>query len=156
MRAPYPGLWSPPPSPPAPVPFVRTVLLVDDDPTFLRAARRFLEDAGFEIVGAAKGAAEGAMLAGRLQPDVVLLDLAMPGTDGFAAVPVVRAAAPAAAVVVVSTHEAGGYRDRALALGVDGYIPKSRLVDDLVPLLRRPALAGPTDRRTPPPQTHGA
>ena len=126
----------------------RTVLLVDDDPTFVHHAQRFLErDGTLRVVGTAADAAGGVARARELGPDVVLLDLSMPGGGGLDALPALREAAPGAAVVVVSMHEDDASRDRSLAHGADGFVPKSRLVDDLVPEIDRvrPAPRPPSD-----------
>ena len=111
----------------------RTVLLIDDDATFLRHARRYLErESSLAVVGAASSAAEGEALAQRLRPDVVVLDLSMPETDGFALIPRLAEAAPGAAVVVLTMLEDDRYRERALGLGADAFVAKSRLVEDLL------------------------
>ncbi|MDT0632231.1 response regulator [Rubrivirga litoralis] len=130
------------------------VLLVDDDATFLQHAARFLGQGGaVRVVGTARSADEGVALAQSVRPDVVVLDLSMPDTDGFAALPIFRAAAPGAAVVVVTTHEGSHYRTRALALGAAGFVPKRRLVDDLLPEIVR--LCPPLPRAAPAPPALG-
>ena len=61
-----------------------TVLIVDDHTAFRSRARRMLEADGFEVVGEAGDGASGVAAARRLEPDVVLLDLQLPDTTGFA------------------------------------------------------------------------
>ncbi len=132
-----------------PVPVSRSVLLVDDDPTFLRHIERFIskEIPSLQVVGSVSNAGDGVAQAGELQPDVILLDLSMPGTDGFEAIPLLRDAAPDAVIVAVTMMEEDEYRDRVLDLGADGFVPKSRLVTDLRSELDRlrPAQTGDAD-----------
>ena len=120
------------------MPTTRSILLVDDDPTFLRHVERFLtRDGTNRVVGTALDGPNAVTEARRLQPDVVLLDLSMPGGDGFDAIAPLREAAPDASIVVVTMMEEDEHRDRALSLGVDGFVLKSKLIDDLLPELDR-------------------
>ena len=81
------------------------VLVVDDEPDYRFLVRLALEgDGEVELVGEACSAAEGIELAGRLRPDVVLLDLVMPGLDGIASLPDLRQAAPESTVIVTSAY----------------------------------------------------
>ena len=116
-----------------PVLTVRSILLVDDDPTFLQHAERFLaQDPTNRVVGTARDVRSAVEQARALQPDLVLLDLSMPGADGFEAVAPLREAAPEATILVVTMMEEAEHRSRALDLDVDGFILKSRLADDLL------------------------
>jgi CheY-like chemotaxis protein len=81
------------------------VVLVDDDEANLAALRESLELEGIEVVGAAAGGADGVALANELRPDVVLMDLRMPGMDGFAATAAIRAARPETQVVILTAYE---------------------------------------------------
>ncbi len=122
----------------SPVSTSRSILLVDDDPTFLHHIERFLAREGaFEVVGAATDVNTAVSRARDLQPDIVLLDISMPETDGFAAMPLLCEAAPKATIIAVTMMEEDEYRDRALRLGVDGFVLKSRLVDELIPEIDR-------------------
>ena len=101
------------------------VLLVDDSPHFLRAASRFLSelDAVVAVATAGNGAdAVQAVLADR--PELVLIDINMPGMSGLAAVRRIKAVEPDVRVVVVSLNESADFRAAAVAAGADGYIPK--------------------------------
>lgn len=110
----------------------RTVLLIDDDATFLRHAQRYLgRDDTLCVVGTASSAEEGVALARSLRPDVVLLDLSMPEVDGFAALPMLREAVPGSSVIALTMLEDERYRERAQSRGAAGFVPKSRLVEDL-------------------------
>ncbi len=100
------------------------VLVVDDHPLTRDALAALLVQGGFEVVGEAADGEEALELAERLQPELVLLDLSMPGMDGLEALPLVRSAAPAAAVIVFSGFAADRMREPALALGAARYLEK--------------------------------
>ena len=109
------------------------VLLVDDEPMFLEALRALLErDGRVEIVGAAGDAVRALELAGETSPDVALVDLALPGIDGFELTRRLRSAAPALRVVAVSglSHE----RDaaRALDAGASAFLFKGGLHEEVL------------------------
>src|SRR5438128_1194050 len=79
------------------------VLLVDDDPTFLEALHTmFTFDERVEVVGEARDGADAVRLADELQPDVVAMDILMPGVDGIEATRAIRASRPDTRVVLVS------------------------------------------------------
>jgi CheY-like chemotaxis protein len=103
------------------------VLIVDDHDDFRRSAAELLESEGFTVVGdAADGEAALAEIA-RLQPDVVLLDVQLPGADGFAVAERLAAGADPPAVVLVSSRERSAYEPRlGAALGL-GFIAKRDL-----------------------------
>ena len=112
-----------------------SVLLVDDEPFLRQRLRDVLEDEGLEVVGQAGDGEEAVAQAAALRPDVVLLDLRMPGVGGLEALPRVREAVPQARVVVVSAYDDSGLQDQALAAGADAYFVKGRPVDRLVSLV---------------------
>jgi DNA-binding NarL/FixJ family response regulator len=112
------------------------VLIVDDHPLTRDALATLLAGSGFDVVGEAEDGAQAIELARQQQPDLVVLDLSMPGTDGLAALPAVREAAPAAEVVVLT---ASGTEDDLLAAiqgGAAGYLLKSEPPDRIVDFLR--------------------
>jgi DNA-binding NarL/FixJ family response regulator len=128
------------------------VLIVDDHPLTRDALATLLAGSGFDVVGEAEDGAQAIELARQQQPDLVVLDLSMPGTDGLAALPAVREAAPAAEVVVLT---ASGTEDDLLAAiqgGAAGYLLKSEPPDRIVDFLRgvargEAALSGEIARR---------
>ena len=112
------------------------VLVVDDTPIVRAVVRRALEaDIRFEVVGEATNGREGVAAANALQPDLVLLDLAMPEMDGLEALPHIRGACEWARVVVLSAFSPDQMASSALAAGASAYIEKTRLATDLVPHL---------------------
>ena len=109
------------------------VLLVDDHTLVRAGVRRILDGhAGIRVVGeVADGAAALAVLA-REPADVMILDLSMPGMDGFETLRRVRAVAPGIKVLVLSMHADAEYVARAVREGADGYLLKDSAVQDLV------------------------
>ena len=101
------------------------ILLVDDHPITRAALSSLLEGHGFTVAGEAADGEEAIELARRLLPDLVLLDLSMPGMDGLTALPRLREAAPETEVVVLT---ASGTEENLLAAirgGAAGYLMKS-------------------------------
>jgi diguanylate cyclase (GGDEF)-like protein len=110
----------------------RTVLIVDDDRVLREAVRLVLGEVGHYEVHEARDGREAISMADRHQPDLVLLDLSMPGMGGVEALPGIRAASPASRIVVMSASEqSSGVRDSAAARAVVGYLDKAQ---DLVSL----------------------
>lgn len=103
------------------------VLIVDDQPPFRTAARDVVEIAeGFEVVGEAESGEDGVAKARELEPDLVLMDVNLPGINGLEATKQIKQDAPHRVVVLVlSTYEAEEYAPRALESGAAAYIPKS-------------------------------
>lgn len=102
-----------------------TVLLVEDNPRNLKLARDVLEFAGFAVVAVSTGE-EALVVVHETRPDVVLMDLQMPGIDGFEALSRLRSDARTATlpVVAVSALAMAADRVRALDSGFDGFIDK--------------------------------
>jgi DNA-binding NarL/FixJ family response regulator len=106
------------------------VLIVDDQAAFRRAARVVVElTDGFEVVGEATSGEAGIDLSRRLGPDLVLMDVHLPGLDGLEATRRLRADAAERMprVLLLSTYEADDYARLAAACGAIGYLSKSEL-----------------------------
>lgn len=104
-----------------------TVLIVDDHPSFRASARAILEADGFDVVGEAEDGA-GALLAAReLSPDVLLLDVQLPDTDGFAVASTLCGGSTPPAIVLVSSRDASDYGSLIAASGARGFIAKAEL-----------------------------
>jgi CheY-like chemotaxis protein len=100
------------------------VLLVDDAAAIRNALRGVLEDAGIEVVGEAPDGTQGVTLAGSLRPDVVLMDLRMPASDGFEATARIVKEHPGVRVVVLSAYETEETAEAASAAGAFAVLPK--------------------------------
>jgi len=102
------------------------VLIVDDQEPFRSVAREVAEAAGgFEVVGEAASGEESVDLARSLRPDLILMDVNLPGMDGTEATRRIRAASAEIKVLLLSTYEDEEYADRAQECGAMGYLPKS-------------------------------
>jgi DNA-binding NarL/FixJ family response regulator len=102
-----------------------TVLIVDDHEGFRAGARALLEDEGFEVLGEAGDGESALQQARRLRPQVVLLDVQLPGMDGFAVAESLAEGPSAPAVVLVSSRGRGAYRSRLESTPARGFITKA-------------------------------
>lgn len=113
-----------------------TSVLVVDDQQLIRTAVRALIDheSGLDVVGEAADGAEAIAAAGRLRPDVVLMDIRMPGVDGIEATRVICAdpALVATRVLILTTFEEDEYIVRALRAGASGFVGKGTDAADLM------------------------
>jgi DNA-binding NarL/FixJ family response regulator len=105
----------------------KTVLIVDDHETFRDAARALLEHGGFDVIGEAGDGPEALAEFERLSPDIVVLDIQLPGLDGFAVAERLAASDPAPAVVLISSRDAVTYGERLARASVAGFLPKREL-----------------------------
>jgi DNA-binding NarL/FixJ family response regulator len=111
-----------------------TVLIVDDHPSFRATARLLLEVEGYDVVGEAADGETAITAAHQLSPDLVLLDVNLPGIDGFA---VARELRGGPAVILTSSRDPSDYGTLVATSGARGFIPKAELSgDSLAALLR--------------------
>ena len=101
-------------------------ILVADDHLIVREGLRLILEAadGMEFVGEAADGAEAVRLASRLRPDVVLMDLRMPGMDGLTAIERLQATQPEVAVVILTTYNEDDLMVRGLRAGARGFLLK--------------------------------
>jgi DNA-binding NarL/FixJ family response regulator len=112
------------------------VLIVDDTAIVRAVVRRTLEsDSHFEVVGEAVNGRVAIEEAQTCQPDLVLLDLAMPEMDGLEALPHIRVVAPEAQVIVLSAFSPDHMATQAIASGACAYLEKNRIAKELVPAI---------------------
>jgi CheY-like chemotaxis protein len=103
------------------------VLIVDDNARFRVRARRLLEASGYTVVAEAPDGAAALEAAGRLRPDVVLLDLVLPDMSGLSVAERLTAGPDPPAVVLTSTHDAADFGERIARCGALGFVPKGEL-----------------------------
>jgi DNA-binding NarL/FixJ family response regulator len=117
-----------------------TVLLADDHALVRRGFRRLLEDdPAIAVVGEASDGDEAVRLAAELEPDVVVMDCAMPGVNGLAATRRILADVPHTAVVMLSMHAEETFVRQALDAGARGYLLKNALDLDLAAAVKAAA-----------------
>jgi DNA-binding NarL/FixJ family response regulator len=131
-----------------------SVLLADDHALVRRGFRRLLEDdPSIAVVGEASDGEEAIRLAAELTPNVIVMDVAMPGTNGLAATRAIVARDPDAKILVLSMHSEETLVRQAMDAGARGYILKNALDLDLAAAVKRvaagetvidPAVARPT------------
>lgn len=121
-----------------------TVLLADDHALVRRGFRRLLEDdPEITVVGEASNGEEAIDLAAQLEPDVVVMDIAMPGVNGLTATKRILAKSPDVAILVLSMHAEQTFVRQALDAGARGYVLKNALDLDL-PAAVKTVAAGET------------
>ena len=128
------------------------ILIVDDHPITREALSSLLRAHGFDIVGVAADGSEAIREAARLQPELVLLDLTMPGMDGLTALPRLRDAAPDCEVVVLTASGTEENLLSAIRGGAAGYLLKTEPARRIAAFLDgvangEAALSGPIARR---------
>lgn len=113
-------------------------VLVADDHTIVRTGiRHVLEsEAGFEVVGEAANGSEALSLVAQLRPDVVVLDISMPGESGLKVAARLRDSSPEPKVLVLSMHDNAEYVLESVRAGADGYLLKDTAVAELRSAIR--------------------
>lgn len=112
------------------------ILVVDDHPLTREALSSLLVQHGFDVVGQAADGEEAIALARDLQPELVLLDLTMPGMDGLTAIPLLRETVPEAEIVVLTASGTEENLLAAIRAGAAGYLLKSEPPDKIADFLR--------------------
>ncbi len=116
-----------------------TILFVDDNEAFLESVGHSLPDVpGLNLVpvGYARSGEKAVSMARELNPDLILMDLDMPGIGGLAAMQLIKKASPTIRVVIVTVHANSEYVMAATSAGADGFLSKSDFLDKLVPLFQ--------------------
>lgn len=109
------------------------IILVDDHAVVRAGVRRLLEQEPlFDVIGEAESGEKAYQLFGELNPDVMVMDLSMPGMGGLEAIRRILMRDEKARILVLSMHEDLSFANQALKLGAKGYLIKNTLGDDLV------------------------
>jgi DNA-binding NarL/FixJ family response regulator len=103
------------------------VLIVDDHAAFRESASALLEAEGFQVVGEAADGEAAICEVARLRPEIVLVDIQLPGLDGFGVADRLAGTADAPAVILISSREAGAYGSRVAEAPVRGFLAKRSL-----------------------------
>jgi len=119
------------------------ILIVDDHQLVRSGIRRLLEaEEDFEVEDEAGTAYDAVRLARLHKPDVILLDVVMPGGNGIDAIPEILAASPATSVLTLSMQDDPAYVRQAFAVGAKGYVLKEAADDELLAAVREVAKGG--------------
>jgi DNA-binding NarL/FixJ family response regulator len=109
------------------------VLIADDHRLFAQALEAILEaDERIEVAGHARDGREAVELAASLEPDVILMDIAMPTMDGFQATRLIRKDDPTARILMLTGSNSRSDVDRARKAGAVGYVTKDRIAAELI------------------------
>jgi DNA-binding NarL/FixJ family response regulator len=121
-----------------------TRVVVVEDHTLVRQSlvKTINAEDGFEVAGEAGRGDEGLKLINQLSPDVVLLDITMPGGNGLEVAAQLRSAAPSARFLFLTMHDDDASISKAIALGADGYVLKTASTDELLAALHAIAEGG--------------
>ncbi|MFJ2768989.1 response regulator [Streptomyces sp. NPDC087300] len=113
------------------------VLLVDDQPLIRTALSMVITDVpDIEVVGEADNGADAVRLTAELRPDVVVMDIRMPGMDGIEATGLITAGAEPTRVIVLTTFDDDEYVYAALRAGASGFLVKDMALDDILAAIR--------------------
>jgi DNA-binding NarL/FixJ family response regulator len=117
---------------------ITTTLIVDDDASFRRRVKELLaSEPDIEIAGEAADGQEAILKARELKPDLVLMDVRMPGTNGISATRQLKDEMPELKVIILTIFDLEEYREAAMASGASGYVVKKCLIEELVPAIRQ-------------------
>jgi DNA-binding NarL/FixJ family response regulator len=109
------------------------ILLVDDHPIVRQGLKTLLEGhSGWEVIGEASDGAEAVEKAGRLKPDIIVLDVTMPKMNGLEACRLLRKQVPQLEILFVTQHDSPHMMREALEAGARGYVVKSNAARDLL------------------------
>ena len=115
------------------------ILIADDHEVVRTGIKSILADTDIEVVGEATTGDEAVTLALELDPDIVLLDIRMPGNDGLNALGRIKLERPKMPILVLSTYDNPTYVARAVALGANGYLLKTATLEEVVDAIQRVA-----------------
>ena len=112
------------------------ILLIDDHALFLEGLQKLLSGRGVQVVGTARGGLEGLEKARQLSPDIILMDIRMPGCDGLTATRLIKAEKPETRIVMLTTSTEEADLFEAIKSGACGYLLKSLEVEPFITYLQ--------------------
>lgn len=121
----------------------KRIVIVDDHPLFRKGLEQLINSSGdgFHICGEAGDAAEGMSVIRGLKPDLVIVDLSLPGANGIELIKNIRAEFAKLPVLILSMHDESLYAVRALRAGAQGYVMKQEALENVIVAIRE-VLAG--------------
>ena len=112
------------------------ILVADDHEVVRRGIVDLLSQIGHEVCGEAANSADVIQKASELRPDLILLDVSMPGTNGLEIARILKQKLPQTKILIISQHDPQHLLPRSLEAGADGAVDKARLSRDLLPAIR--------------------
>src|SRR6266480_6797018 len=121
----------------------KRIVIVDDHPLFRKGLEQLINSSGdaFHICGEAGDAAQGMSVIRQLDPDLVIVDLSLPGANGIELIKNIRAESRKLPVLILSMHDESLYALRALRAGAQGYVMKQEALENVINAIRE-VLAG--------------
>jgi DNA-binding NarL/FixJ family response regulator len=116
------------------------ILIADDNDLIRRGIAGLLAADGLQVCGEARDSAETIQKASDLQPDLVLLDVSMPGISGLETARQLRRQFPSIKILIMSQHDPAQLATSARDAGAHGCVDKARLASDLLPAIRQAAV----------------
>jgi DNA-binding NarL/FixJ family response regulator len=118
-------------------PDAKRIVIVDDHPLFRKGLEQLIHsDGGFAVCGEAGNAAESMDVIRKLNPDLAIVDLSLPGANGIELIKNIRAEFPSLPILVLSMHDESLYGLRALRAGANGYVMKHEAMANVVQAIR--------------------
>src|SRR5258706_3234287 len=115
------------------LPQAKRIVIVDDHPLFRKGLEQLINsENSFAICGEAGNAAEAMEVIRKLNPDLAIVDLSLPGANGIELIKNIRAEFPSLPVLVLSMHDESLYALRALRAGADGYVMKHEAMANVI------------------------
>ena len=110
--------------------------MIADDSALMRQAIEIALDSQYEIVARVEDGEAAVSAAATLSPQLILLDISMPGLNGFEAARQIKRVCPLILLVFVSEHDEKSYREAAFDAGGSGYVRKEKMLAELLPAIR--------------------
>jgi DNA-binding NarL/FixJ family response regulator len=118
-------------------PDAKRIVIVDDHPLFRKGLQELIHsDGAFAVCGEAANASEAMDVIRKLHPDLVIVDLSLPGANGIELIKNIRAELPKLPILVLSMHDESLYALRALRAGADGYVMKHEAMANVIQAIR--------------------
>jgi DNA-binding NarL/FixJ family response regulator len=116
-------------------------LIIVDDSALMRQAIESVLNSQYEVVASVADGEKAITAAAGFAPELVLLDISMPGVNGFEAAREIKRTSPITLIIFVSEHEEKSYREAGFSAGASGYVVKSKMMSELLPAIQS-VLAG--------------
>ena len=115
-----------------------TVLMLDNNQRFLATAKDFLSEQNFiKEIYTTMSDSDAGRIAAEHNPDVILLDILMPGQNGINLIPTIREKSPTSKIIMLTLWDLNGYRDSALETGADDFVAKKNMTETLIPTIKK-------------------